>query len=424
MRSRIWVIIILFASLALHACGPKADEKIQLSEDSSRLLSFVSSDAIALVRTPSPKTAIEPLDSNSAIKKLPLAGLSSCKSVLFLTYIGQLTPTLVLELDEEAQKQHIKDLISASDGLKLNSRHVDSGDGKSILLITPSNAQLTSCLRHIKEGRSILDDRGFKAAADKAGAAENFVVVRSSATSKLFPKGFLSEFFPVRELQNFLHSASDFVTILPEEDKTEIIPSFSSPAAYTELLDKLPEAPCKILSMVPDTSDFILDLHVGDKSFREQYTNWIDANVKITPYHNRFTSLKKKTGKNPLTWEQEIGAQETALVCWEGRKVVMIRSKYKKPLDTKPQNNPYQDFVTALWGRAFSLTDDSHTLRLAEYWLAIGSEDDLIALQQNDKKLNTDNLQIPIKSCKLMIYTPERVIEWNKKGLYLWKSNL
>ena len=103
-----------------------------------------------------------------------------------------------------------------------------------------------------------------------------------------------------------------------------------------------------------------------------------------------------------------------------GEKVAAVRPA-DPPENALPAENPWRGFIPALYGKAFSLPDDSVCAAVSG-WIICGSDEavrDFMAAQT--LLLETD---WPRKGDHIVIYKSGTILCWNKKGISLWSSIL
>ena len=420
------IIFLALAFAVLTSCGGgKKAEGLQAPEEVRCLLRTVPSDALAIVSRGRCADALALLDSAALLRMPDYGRLEGSQAVISWSFNGELTPVLAVDAGRsQADHAAARSVARLADSLGLFSAYYapDSLVGRhAVLVLTPSDAQLTAVRRHVAEGRSIMDAGGFEDAAAFAGNSRDFSILRNSGASRLLPKVFLEGVFDSRTAANFLRTVSDWVTITPDAGRHRIDATLGeAPSYYTNMFAALPYGDSRLGEILPSDTEFALSLPVPLPEFREAYRKYVDASVRYTQYVRELDTLEAHSGKNPLDWEKETAVQEVALIVRGGEKVAAVRPA-DSPENALPAENPWRGFIPALYGKAFSLPDDSVCAAVSG-WIICGSDEavrDFMAAQT--LLLETD---WPRKGDHIVIYKSGTILCWNKKGISLWSSIL
>jgi hypothetical protein len=421
------ILAILLGLPLLLSCGNSArkDGAPVQQKRIPELLAAVPSDALGVICNDRCSEGMRLYDSTSVLQKLDLSDFKNARMALSLCYSGSLMPVLALDTHraEADSAVALNNLLAQAASLKLYSHYFqpDEETGRTgLVIISPSDAQITAVRRHITEQTSILDAPYFRQALAAADPG-NFVIFRNGGADRLAPKGWLQDFFPRRDLTAFLRSIADWTVITPKSDGCDILPVQGPADSYfANILELLPFSDSRLGAVLPDTVRFALALPVANPAFREAFERYQDAAVKLTRYHRTIDALKKGSGKDPLKWEKEIDVRELALVHGDGWAVTLVRPG-KAVADREPAANPWRGFLPALYGSVFALPDDSCEA-VQGGWYVYGSPAGVQAWL--DATRPETARKWPGKGCRFIIYEPEKTLAWGKKGLRLtWNSN-
>ncbi len=421
-------LALLLALPLLLCCGNparKTDAPVQ-EKRIPELLAAVPSDALGVICFDRCAEGLRLYDSTSVLQKLDLSDFKNARMALSLCYNGSLVPVLALDTHraEADSAAAIKALTEQAASLKVFSHYFEpdpAAGRQGMLILSPSEAQITAVRRHVTQHTSILDAPYFRQALSAAGG-DDFVIYRNSGAERLAPKGWMQEFFPRRELTGFLRQLADWTVLTPASDGFSVQPVQGPADSYfANILSLLPFSDSRLGAVLPDSVRFTLALPVSNPAFREAFERWQDASVKMTRYRRTLDALRKESGKDPLKWEKEIDVRELALVRdGEGRAVVLVRPG-KAVADRPAGENPWRGFIPTLYGSAFTLADDSCEAA-RDGWYVYGSPADVQAWL--DAKRPETASKWPGKGCRFIIYEPERTLAWGKKGLRLtWNTN-
>jgi len=421
-------LALLLALPLLLCCGNparKTDAPVQ-EKRIPELLAAVPSDALGVICFDRCAEGLRLYDSTSVLQKLDLSDFKNARMALSLCYNGSLVPVLALDTHraEADSAAALKALTEQAASLKVFSHYFEpdpAAGRQGMLILSPSEAQITAVRRHVTQHTSILDAPYFRQALSAAGG-DDFVIYRNSGAERLAPKGWMQEFFPRRELTGFLRQLADWTVLTPASDGFSVQPVQGPADSYfANILSLLPFSDSRLGAVLPDSVRFALALPVSNPAFREAFERWQDASVKMTRYRRTLDALRKESGKDPLKWEKEIDVRELALVRdGEGHAVVLVRPG-KAVADRPAGENPWRGFIPTLYGSAFTLADDSCEAA-RDGWYVYGSPADVQAWL--DAKRPETASKWPGKGCRFIIYEPERTLAWGKKGLRLtWNTN-
>ena len=421
-------LALLLALPLLLCCGNparKTDAPVQ-EKRIPELLAAVPSDALGVICFDRCAEGLRLYDSTSVLQKLDLSDFKNARMALSLCYNGSLVPVLALDTHraEADSAAALKALTEQAASLKVFSHYFEpdpAAGRQGMLILSPSEAQITAVRRHVTQHTSILDAPYFRQALSAAGG-DDFVIYRNSGAERLAPKGWMQEFFPRRELTGFLRPLADWTVLTPASDGFSVQPVQGPADSYfANILSLLPFSDSRLGAVLPDSVRFALALPVSNPAFREAFERWQDASVKMTRYRRTLDALRKESGKDPLKWEKEIDVRELALVRdGEGHAVVLVRPG-KAVADRPAGENPWRGFIPTLYGSAFTLADDSCEAA-RDGWYVYGSPADVQAWL--DAKRPETASKWPGKGCRFIIYEPERTLAWGKKGLRLtWNTN-
>ena len=417
------VLSLLFSCSQPHRNAGAVREERRAPE----LLAAVPSDALAVICYDRLSEGMRLLDSTSVLHRLDLKAFKNARMALSFCYNGSLVPVLALDAGraEADSASATAALLTQAASLRLHAEYIRpdaEARRRGFVVITPSDAQLTAVRRHISGYTSILDAPGFRQALSEAASSE-FVIIRGGgAPERLVPKGWLQGVFPRRDLTSFLGKVAEWTVLTPAGDGFDVKPvSVEDDAFFANILASVPCGNSRLAELLPDGTQFALDLAVSLPQTREALERWQDASVRLTRYNKQLDALKAQSGKDPLKWEQEVDVREIALVHSDGGPVALVRPA-KAATEREPYENPWRGFLPALYGNAFALADDSCTA-CSRGWQIYGSPDAVRAFIDAPRPETAPDL--PAKGSRLIVYQPDKTLAWGKKGIHLalWNSN-
>ena len=426
-------LAVLLALTLLCSCAQNARRGAAAGGERHipELLSAVPSDALAVVCSDRCSDAMPLLDSLNVLHRLDLSAFGQAPAALSLCYNGSIVPVLALDAgrtEASDSASAVSTLLAQAATLRLHAEYIRpdaAAKRRGMVIITPSEAQLTAVRRHIGEYTSILDAPGFRQAL-AAAASDEFILFRNSGAARLAPKSWLQGIFPRRELTDFLAAAAEWTALVPEGDGWDVIPSCTAAdeAHFASLFATLPPADSRLGALLPPGTRFALALPVVDPALRETFERYQDASVRLTRYQKRLEELRRQSGKDPLKWEKELGVKEVALVHFAQDCAVTLVRPGRAVSASEPAPNPWRGFLPALYGSAFTLADDSFTAAYGG-WYLYGSEQSVRAFIETERPEETDAApKWPGKGCRAIIQEPDKTLTWGKKGIHLtWNSN-
>ena len=422
-------IALLAAALLCAGCGSGDGSGEPAGWDrAAKVLSTVPSDALSVTYSESSRHLPPCIDSSSVFDGLGLERLRTGLA-LSLCFNGSTVPVLTLAPIRNREADDSTSALSGTIGLArakgLEAEFVPDApalkEGEGALIITPSSPQMRVARRHIGEGRSILDAENFRQAAFAAHGASQMTVMRNSGARRLPDMTLLEGVYTAGAISDFLHTAAQWTTFVPEGDGTvEVIPTpYPAGICYYQMLGSLPESRIRLGEVLPAGTETVVALALPE-GFRAAYEGYLDAEVRLSSYRRHLEVLGKNCGKSPLDWEKELDFKEIGLVVSNGHKAVFLRPA-KKAEDFGVRTNPYPGFVHALYGSAFRLRDDS-AIACSRGWYIIGSEADVQALApaQDDRQ---ERLEWHSRPGHFVISSSGRIMAWDKNGIRIWNSN-
>ena len=409
MRRCVLILLIIVASLGVLSCSPNAQG---IATDVPELICAIPSDALCVGVFSRLDHGMDRLvDSLSTLRRLDYGKLSRAKSVVALCDVGAIAPLLVIEAgktDADTLEQ-VRSLMDMADSLRLGSALVGLSTHNALLLSTSPTVITVAC-RHIASESSILDAPDFDLVLP-ALTAQDAVILRNRGASKLMSSGFGG--FSAKQVAAFIKEAAEW-TVESGQKVQAVYPE--SQRYFCNFMDAVSDGASKLASAFPNGADAVIDLPVSSlKDWRGLYEGWLDARIELEAYQKRISSLKKSCGKDPLAWEKELGVKELACVMMPGGTLNMVRTS--KNLGSQETGvNPNTGFVRALYGSIFNASDSCRIC--SGNWIISGERALLDSLKMD--KIHSSGWPA---SAKVVVWTPEKQINWTKENIKIWNSN-
>ena len=380
MKVRLASLFCWFAILGAVSCsqGPAAPEV-------SRLLRTVPSRSVEIACFRNGGKALAMLlDSSSVFRQIDLGRLSDHEAVLSYDYSSTMVPLLSIDAGRSAgdTSDAVKGVMAQLGALGLHQAYsVDTVHKRASLLISPSTAAISEAQTHIRSGASIMDAPGFSDAVREADGAEGYVILRNSAAAHVLPAGFLKGKVDRKALASFISGACEWTVVNFQSYKKKDLRlrpyGISDKRCFLSVPAQLKGASGRLADVIPAGADFVVDLPLDDwKAWYSARCDWLDARSVLVKHRRACDALKSATRVAPKDWAASLNPEEIALVCWEGRSVLLIRTRSK--LSGELLENAFAGYPAAIFGDIFSLEDES-SCGSHRGWLLIGKKDDIAA---------------------------------------------
>jgi len=386
------------------------------------LLEAVPSDAAMLFCSASLKDAVSVLtDSTHAVgslfrgtgnsrfpeflARLKETALRNVPAIVSVHYSGEMVPLLLFTAsdapaDTSAVARAVK---AAADSCGLSSAILDGSTyapvssrlhKKTLMLVSPSEALLTSSRSHLQGGMSVLDKEGFPGAA-AAMQGKDALFFNHDYAGKFFQKymgrGYagVADFFS--HLTRWTALAISGISAKALELSGTVSHS-ASPAVFMDVFARTRGGDSKMADILPATTVFALSLPLQDvTAYRARYQEYIDATRHLDGYQRESAALGKAVGMTPEKWVGSLDIKEIVRASYTGESgvydVLLIRPGKVDPdvllrgtgLTTlrgyKPAVLPYAyaGFAGLEFGGFFSLPEET-VFTWVKDWMVIGTE--------------------------------------------------
>ena len=394
MKVRFTSLLRWFVLLAAISCSqdPSAPEV-------SRLLRTVPSRSVEIACFRNGGKALAMLlDSANVFRSIDLGRLSDHEMVLSYDYSSTMVPLLSIDAGRSAgdTSEAVKGVMEQLGALRLHQAYsVDTVHKRASLLISPSTAAISEALTHIRSGASIMDAPGFSDAVREADGSEGYVILRNSAAAHVLPAGFLKGKVDRKALASFISGACEWTIVNFQSYKKKdlrLTPlGVSDKRCFLSVPAQLKGSSSKLGEVLPAGADFVVDLPLDDwKAWYSARCEWLDARSVLVKHRRECDALKSSAKVAPKDWAASLNPEELALVSWEGRKVILIRTRAK--LSGELQDNAFAGYPAAIFGSIFSLEDESSCCSLGN-WLLIGKKDDIAAFATAEEHYSPEALR-------------------------------
>lgn len=364
-----------------------------------------------------------------------LRQLRSADMAVSLHYNGSVSPLFIVEMPRHCNDSSdiVLSVKADAEACGLDARF-HAGESICTMLISPSEALISSSVRHQEEGVSILNNSGFTTCASRFGGSRVMYFSNSHAPQ------LLSEYFrrPVTANAPFIRRAADWTafSISTAREYNLAMDGYAScikgDGSFMHIFDESGLGDCSFADIAPSTTIFAVSISTPDVDrYQDAYQKFLDASGVLSARKTARKALQNRARINPLEWARSLSVKEVVRVDWHTadgglRSAVLVRpgrthSYIFKGLpagtDAKtyvPTANPYHfsGFAANLYGDAFALADESSFAYLSG-WIVSGdavSVSDLIARSaQRDclrSMLDRNSLAsvLPTRDCGFVVY--------------------
>ncbi len=421
---------ITFAVVKLYSVpgASHAAHDISRFPENHRLVKAVPSDAAIVVSFKNFGHACELLGDSLAvfgelasnkfdrIAASPSSSLKKVPAIMSVHYTKDMPPLMILEAGKAIADSTVDlaNLIATADSSGLRTRiHGD------LLLISSSETIINSSVRHLEEGRSILEAKGFKEIASTEAASGDDVIFFSNAYAENILGAFLSR--KHRKANAFIKELSEW-TAFSVTGHSETGAGMrgtllysNDPTYYLNVLSHSGSSPVGIAEAVPGNVDFIVDIPIGNiTAYIKAYRSHLDSKSRLGKYESALQSQKKERGQNAEEWAQSLDIKEMAVVTLhlgeKVRQLLLLRPGARQSAEKVSAMN-CAGFARTVFGEAFSGEDES-VCALVGKWIVIGAADCVARYSETDflketlaVRLKSEGLdRIPQKNCGAWIY--------------------
>lgn len=409
---------ILAALLSASACteGPGTQK------DVPDLLRSIPSRSIVLMHFKRCEPALKMLlDSSSAFRAIDYGRFAKSEIVLSYDYSAKLIPLLSINTGRLTDTvQAVSGIIAQAEALRQHSRFSsDTAIGRSVLFISPSEAALGEVDSHLSARTSILEAPGFEDALRLERGSEGTVYLRNDAAARWLPNDFLLKFIPRRKLVDFVSRFCEWTVARFSSDnlkEADICTVGGGDRYFMNVFTGLEASESKLREVLPDSVDFVIDLPLKSwKAYYDARARYLDARALLDKHKRALRSLKNQSGKDPLSWAAEQDFKELALVCRDGRSLLLLRPAKSRNLPREPGDFPYPGFASELFGGAFAPGDES-SCRSMGNWLLVGGKEDIEAFAT---RTGGNFAGFPSRELKFAAFADGRLLSGTSSGIKL-----
>ena len=329
------------------------------------------------------------------------------RCVVSLHYGGNLVPLMVLDA---AHIRETEELDAAASAYSLEAECVSLGS-RRYYLVSTSESVLSSAVRHLAEGGSILDDKSF--AECLAGLSGKDLILWSGVHSGKLLGTYCQR--PYQKYSSAIRTAAAWcgAGIVSNSSRHALLSGLwsldgSGSGSLLSLLESNRRSAVQAGKVLPVGTVSAVDIPLADvKAYHRRYLKYLDANNRLSAYKSASAELRRSVGKSPEEWLDMLSPKELVNARWRNAEGEMVsanflRSSKLRRFDTSAPYK-YSSYASLCFGELFALEDESVCARMGS-WLVSGSapavEDALACFKEGD---NIASLY-PDTQCGALLY--------------------
>lgn len=347
-----------------------------------------------------------------------------------LHYSGSVVPLAVFSVPRSASDStgQVKAIRDIADSCRLASSFYD-GDGLKVLLVSSSETLVSSAVRHMDEGQSILENSSFAECLSKC-QSKDVTLFSGPYSGKLLQTYFRK---PVSSHASFLKTVGAWtgLSLLDAgEYSTKLAGCFSGTddaGAFWKVIASQESTQAAFAKVVPSGTYFAVSVPMKDQNeYAQAYSAYLDSKSSLAAGRQRLSALAKKSGVDPSVWAKALGVKEVVKAQWRTSADSSFEAVFVKVSDSSSSilknltqtdslsdgAYPYSGFAAALYGGVFSLSDES-AFAVSDGWIVSGAseavadfqsrhaEGDVLAALLGDASVSSLS---SLKDCSLAAY--------------------
>lgn len=285
----------------------------------------------------------------------------------------------------------------------------------NLILISSSETIINSSIRHLAEGHSVLEAKGFSELASSV-SGDNIIFASNSYTDNILDAYFSRKF---RKMSGFFKEMADWCAFTITGHSESGVGANgkllygSDHSFYLNVIRHAGTGAVGVVDAVPAKVDFIIDLPIGSlAAYIKSYRNYLDSKNRLDKYDYTLSKQLKENGTNAEGWAKSLDIKEIAVVN------AHIGDRLRQFLLIKPGRKPssegIQDFsatagyAKTLFGEIFTAEDES-ACTVVNGWIVAGAKDAVEKYSFGEslkERLSGNGLgdRIPQKNCGFWMY--------------------
>ena len=305
--------------------------------------------------------------------------LRKVPAIMSVHYSKDMPPLLVLEAGKAIADStaDLKRLLDVADSSGLQTRIKDR-----LVLISSSETVISSSVRHLEEGHSIIEAQGFREIASSVPGSGDDVLFFSNAYTDNILGTLMGK--KHRRSYGFIKELAEWTAFNIESRSAAGVRMHgrmlfdNDPSYYLNVLSHTGTSGVEITDAVPGNVVFVLDIPIANiTSYIKAYKNYLDSKNKLLNYESQLSKQKRETGQNAEEWASSLNIKEVALVTMrfgDGFGSLLLIRPAGSPNADKVKSMACAGFARTIFGDIFT-ADDESACALVGKWIAIGAQD-------------------------------------------------
>ncbi len=340
--------------------------------------------------------------------------LRKAQAIISVHYSKDLPPLMIIDAGKALtdSTEDFRRLMADADSSRLITR-----TNGHLLLISSSETIINSSIRHLEEGHSVLEAKGFSEIASST-AGDDVIFLSNAYTDNIIGAYFAKKH---RKSRDFFKELSEWTafSITRHTDagvsmRGTLLYS-NEPSYYLNMLTHAGSSGVKIAEAVPSNVDFIIDIPIGNiTSYIKSYRNYLDSRSRLDKFEALMETQKKEFGQNAEEWAKALDIKEVSVINLHFgdklRGILMLRPGNKQKAD-KISGMKCAGYASAIFGNIFTV-EEENTCALVKDWIVVGAEDCVKEYSKADfiketlaARFVTEGLdRVPGKNCGAWVY--------------------
>jgi len=340
--------------------------------------------------------------------------LRKAPAIVSVHYSKDLPPLMIIDAGKALtdSTEDYRRLMADADSSRLITR--TSG---TLLLISSSETIINSSIRHLEEGHSVLEAKGFSEIASTT-TGDDVIFFSNAYTDNIIGAYFAKKHRKSRDFFKELSVWTAFSITKHTDTGVSMRGTMlysNEPSYYLNVLTHAGSSDVKIAAAVPSNVDFIIDIPIGNiTSYIKAYRNYLDSRSRLDKFEALMETQKKESGQNAEEWAKALDIKEVSVINLHVgdklRQILMLRPGNKQKAD-KISGMKCAGYASTIFGNIFT-AEEENTCALIKDWIVVGAEDCVTEYSKSDfiketlaARLVTEGLdRIPQKNCGAWVY--------------------
>ena len=340
--------------------------------------------------------------------------LKKARAIVSVHYSKDLPPLMIIDAGKAIADTtgDFRRLMADTDSSGLIARTYGN-----LILLSSSETIINSSVRHLEEGHSILEAKGFTEIASTV-SGDDVIFISNTYTDNIIGAYFAKKH---RKSGSFFKELAEWTAFSVTKHSDSGVAMHgtmlytSEPSYYLNVLTHTGASEVKIAEAVPSNVDFIIDLPIGNiSSYTKAYRNYLDSRSRLDKFEAALAAQKKESGRNAEEWAKALDIKEVSVMNLHFgerlRQMLMLRPGNRQKAENV-NGTSCAGFASTMFGNIFK-EEEGSVCALIGNWIAVGAADCIKEYSRPDfiketlaARLGTEGLaRTPQKNCGAWVY--------------------